>query len=135
MVELSYREEIMMRQRSRVKWLAEGDNNTQYFQKKASARRAKNTITELQRQDGTVCNEPTEMASMASDFYENLYNLENTIGMEEVLSHIPSRVDGLMDSKLNAPYSKEEVKTTLFQMQQIKASGSDELPVLHYERH
>ena len=34
MVELSYREEIMMRQQLRIKWLLEGDSNTQYFQNK-----------------------------------------------------------------------------------------------------
>lgn len=60
-VELLYREEIMMRQRSRVQWLAEGDSNTKYFQKKASARRAKNTISQLQRQDGSTCSDPREM--------------------------------------------------------------------------
>ena len=41
MIEVSLAEEIMMRQRSRIKWLAEGDKNTGFFQKKASAHRAK----------------------------------------------------------------------------------------------
>ena len=53
-VEMPPREEIMMRQRSRMDWLSTGDNNTQYFQRKASARRAKNTISQLQKPDGTA---------------------------------------------------------------------------------
>ena len=88
----------MWRQRSRVQWLAEGDNNTQYFQKKASARRAKNTITKLQRQDGTVCNESTEMASMASDFYENLYRSEGVQNMDQVINTVPRKVTAEMNT-------------------------------------
>ena len=113
-MELCYREEIMMRQRSRIHWLSEGDSNTQYFQKKASARRAKNTITSLTRVDGSDTSDPEEMAGMASNFYEKLYTSEGTIGIEEVLSHIPSRVDGAMNARLNAVYMKEEVKEHCF---------------------
>ncbi|XP_073355316.1 uncharacterized protein [Aegilops tauschii subsp. strangulata] len=89
-VEVSYREEIMMRQRSRIRWLSEGDSNTQYFQKKASARRAKNTITQLQRDDGSFSTDPEELAGMASNFYEQLYTSEGTIGMEEGLTVAPT---------------------------------------------
>lgn len=59
-----------------------------------------------------MCTDTHEMASMAKNFYENLYASKSTIGMEEVLSHIPVKVDGHMNSRLNSPYSKEEVKTT-----------------------
>ena len=102
LIELAYREEIMAKQRSRITWLAEGDNNTKFFQRKASARRAKNRIVKLERADGTVCTDPSELAGMATEFYKNLYASEGTIGMEEVLSHIPTRVDGNMNARLNA---------------------------------
>lgn len=65
MVELCYREEIMLRQCSRITWLSKGDNNTQFFQRKASARRAKNKISQLDRHDGTTCTDPIELANMA----------------------------------------------------------------------
>ncbi|XP_073362839.1 uncharacterized protein [Aegilops tauschii subsp. strangulata] len=135
MVELSYREEIMMRQRSRIKWLSEGDSNTQYFQKKVCARRARNRIVQLQRQDGSMSLDPEEMAGMATDFYKNLYTSEGTIGMEEVLSHIPVRVNGDMNTKLNAPYTNEEIKEALFQMFPTKAPGPDGFPAHFFQRH
>ena len=128
MVELAYREEIMARQRSRITWLSEGDSNTKFFQRKASARRAKNSITQLDRADGTTCTDPAELANMATDFYSNLYTSEGTIGMEEVLSHIPIRVDGNMNARLNATYNNEEVKEALFQMFPTKAPGPDGFP-------
>ena len=73
MVELAYQEEIMARQRSRITWLSEGDSNTKFFQRKASARRAKNSITQLDRADGTTCTDPAELANMSTEFYSNLY--------------------------------------------------------------
>uniref|UniRef100_A0A8R7PJE1 Reverse transcriptase domain-containing protein n=1 Tax=Triticum urartu TaxID=4572 RepID=A0A8R7PJE1_TRIUA len=72
---------------------------------------------------------------MANEFYANLYTSEGTIGMEEVLSHIPVRVDGLMNSRLNADYSREEVKEALFQMFPTKAPGPDGFPAHFFQRH
>ena len=47
--EVYEREEIMYRQRSRVDWLKAGNQNTQYFQNRASHRKRKNTIKALRR--------------------------------------------------------------------------------------
>jgi hypothetical protein len=55
--------------------------------------------------------------------------------MEEVLSHIPVKMDGLMNSKLNAPYSKEEVKAALFQMFPTKAPDPDGFAAHFFQRH
>ena len=135
MIEVSLAEEIMMRQRSRIKWLTEGDKNTEFFQKKASARRAKNKIIQLQKEDGSLTSDLEEMAQMANNFYLNLYASEGTIGMEEVLSHIPVKVDDQMNSMLNTPYKKEEVKSALFQMFPTKAPGPDGFPAHFFQRH
>ena len=87
MIEMAYKEEIMARQRSRITWLSEGDSNTKFFQRKASARRAKNKITQLVRNDGTTCTNLNELVGLATEFYANTYTSEGTIGTEEVLSH------------------------------------------------
>jgi hypothetical protein len=123
--ELGYREEIMWRQRARIQWLAEGDKNTRIFHHKASMRRKKNKIDKLTRADGSVCENVNELEQMAHDFYEDLYKSENTIGIEEVLSHVPRKVNGEMNETLNAAYTEEEVKTTLFQIFPSKAPGPD----------
>jgi hypothetical protein len=47
MSELLAREEVMMRQRSRVQWLKDGDRNTSFFQAKCKQRKRQNFIQSL----------------------------------------------------------------------------------------
>lgn len=58
---------------SHIQWLAEGDSNIGFFQKKASVWCAKNKITLLEKPDCTTTNDQLEMANMAKEFYSNLY--------------------------------------------------------------
>ncbi|XP_073359858.1 uncharacterized protein [Aegilops tauschii subsp. strangulata] len=67
--DLYEREEIYYKQRSRVDWLQYGDQNTQYFQNRASHRKRKNTIKGLCRDDGTKCTDDDGMREMATAFY------------------------------------------------------------------
>ena len=55
--------------------------------------------------------------------------------MEQVLDTFPTRVTPAMNEMLNAPYTHQEVKTTLFQMYQIKAPGPDGYPVHFFQHH
>ena len=72
---------------------------------------------------------------MATNFYSNLYATESTVGIEEVLSHTPTKVDVAMNTTLNARYSKADVKLALFQMFPTKAPGPDGFPAHIFQRH
>ena len=104
----------MWRQRSRVAWLSEGDRNTHFFHLRASNRRRKNLIKALEKQDGQLTEELTEMQQMALDFYKTLYTSEGVEGLEDVLQHVPSKVTAAMNEMLMAPYKEDEVKKALF---------------------
>jgi hypothetical protein len=133
-VELNHREEIMWCQRSRIQWLADGDNNTKFFHQKATQRRNKNKITELTMTDGTVTQDVDTMQSMTRDFYQHLYTAEGTQGMQTVLETVPRRVTSGMNTFLTAPYTGEEVKKALFQMFPTKAPGPDGFPAHFFQR-
>ena len=74
--DLYEKEEIYYRQRSRIDWLQWGDQNTKYFQNRASRRRRKNTVKALMRDDGTRCVTDDGMREVAASFYANLFSTE-----------------------------------------------------------
>ena len=75
----------MYRQRSRQEWLKAGDRNTKYFQNRASHRKRKNTVRQLRRDDGSVCNTNEGMQEMALSFYQHLYASEGSANANRVL--------------------------------------------------
>ena len=52
---LLIKEEKMWRQRSRILWLHEGDQNTRSFHNQASHKYRRNRIEEMQNSRGEVC--------------------------------------------------------------------------------
>lgn len=125
----------MQRQRSRVKWLAEEDQSTKYFQQHASRRRKKNKIDWLQLPDESFSEDAQQLQAHAVEFYRNLYNTEGTTGMDTVLSSVLVKVTSIMNERLDAPYTEAKVKSALFQMYLTKAPGPDGFLTHFFQRH
>lgn len=68
-----------------------------------------------------------EMGEMITTFYKNLYTSEGTTDMNVVLDTVAVKVS-TMNEGLIAPFSKHNVKETLFQMFPMNALGSDGFP-------
>ena len=58
LIEMYHREEIMWRQRAKIRWLSAGDRNTRFFHMRASMRRKKNMIKALQNSLGVLVEDP-----------------------------------------------------------------------------
>jgi hypothetical protein len=74
----------------------------------------RNRIASLARADGSITEDVHELQALARDFYEVLYTLEGTHGMEEVLALVPISVTTDMNMKLTAPFEDQKVKNCSF---------------------
>jgi len=123
-------EELYWFRRSHEKWLHEGGNNTEFFHRVANGKKRKNNILSLK--DGEeIVEGDSNLLAHATEFYKNLFGLEQN----HAFSLDPDLWDSdelLADSDnacLIRPFSEEEIKNALFQMEKNKAAGPDSMPI------
>ena len=93
--ELLSKEEIFWRKKSRERQLEEGDQNTKYFHNSTLYNRTKNTINRIGNQDGTITDNPSEIAeTFFNHFQQLLNNLEgsNKVEQAKMLGVVPKLV-------------------------------------------
>ncbi|OMO55420.1 hypothetical protein COLO4_36005 [Corchorus olitorius] len=76
-------EEQAWRQKSRFKWLKEGDRNTRFFHLVASVRNRVNSIKCLEF-NGNLVEDPVELKNSIADHFESHYNIQQAVGVEEL---------------------------------------------------
>jgi hypothetical protein len=87
MDELLHREEMMWLQRSRISWLQEGDQNTRYFHRRATARAKKKIIKGLRNEEGQLTQDRKMMEGVAMEFFKDLYRADPTVQVEGVAAN------------------------------------------------
>jgi hypothetical protein len=120
-------EEIRWQQRSRANWLQDGDKNTGFFHRFASARKKKNHIKQLK---DPTCQfvEGTELLNpMIVHYFTNLFSTDNPAIDPSFMEKVIPKVTLEMNDMLNAPFSADEVKKAVFSIGDLKAPGPDGL--------
>jgi hypothetical protein len=125
-------EEASWRQKSRVLWLKEGDNNTKFFHKMANSHRRYNYMERVEV-DGIVYEEAPEVREKVVQFYESLYQ-----------EHEPWRptVNGLNfdvispeeRDMLEKKFETEEVLQVVKDLQGDKAPGPDGFTMAFFQQ-
>lgn len=118
-----------MRLKSRILWLQKGDLNTSYFHRKARERRGTNTISRLQRQDGSWIDEQVKICEEIVNYYKNLLGSPSeqteAINEEDLEQFLPKKVRDEDKEVLCRIPSTQEIKDAINSIKPDKSSGPD----------
>ncbi|XP_071926918.1 uncharacterized protein [Coffea arabica] len=109
----SYKEEeLYWSQKSRSKWLKEGDRNTVFFHSTVMAKKRRNTISTLQKNDGTWCKDEQEIEEELSEYYKDLFTTTSPDNFEDILTEIPNTICSQMNEQLIRPVEENEISNS-----------------------
>lgn len=91
-----------------------------------------NHIRRLQKVDGTLTNDRTEMEEIAISYFKVLFKSKGIGNLDHILLGVTQCIIKDMNQGLLASYTVEEILEVLNSMRPSKALGFDYLPVLLY---
>lgn len=104
---LAKNEEAWWRKKSRVLWLKQGDNNTKFFQRMATAHKRYNAIDKLLVR-GEEIKDPEQIKISMIEFYKNLYSESEGWRPAFVMANCP-RVSPEVQEWLRRPFTEADV--------------------------
>ena len=120
----------LWKQKSRDKWVKEGDNNTKFFHITTMVRRRKNKIDGLFDSNGNWNDSLDSMKITAKNLFQNLFAYEEP---PDLRYHIPSLFPDIDDASitiLGNLVSPQEVKNALFAIGGLKSPWFDGVPAI-----
>ena len=123
----------MWKQRSRNKWLKEGERNTSYFHCGANQRNRRNLITGLEDDNGTWIEDEAGMGKVVEGYFEQIFTSSNLSGFDHILSGIQSSGEVDLIEQLEGDFQACEVKEALNQMALLTALGPNGMSSIFYK--
>ena len=132
--DITVKKEIMTRQKLRVQWAKEGDANSRLFHRLLNARKSKNLISKIERDNGEVLTNEEDIVGEIVRFYEKLYSYADSeiLGFEGVEW---VGIDTLLSEWLERPFNEEEIKEAVFDCDGSKAPGPDGYSMMVFQAH
>ena len=121
-------EETYWWQKTRIKWVKDGDKNTKFFHKATIQYRQKNKICRIKKEGGGYAEDQKEIEKTLTDFYSNLLEDQGENREEasaEVIRNIPKLVSADQNKLLLKPVDMKELEEAVNQMANGKAPGPD----------
>ena len=127
-------EELKWYQRSKAQFILEGDSNTKYFHSILNGRHRKKRIYSLLDEDRTIEGQD-QLKSYITNYYKGLFGApeEGNFSLDESRTSDIPQVSVEENNLLTAPYSEDEVRKAVFQMEHNKAPGPDGFPAEFFQ--
>lgn len=104
-----------------------------YFQQKATSRQKKNKLSKLCNTEGNWVEGANQFASMATEFFQELYKADNNLNPDALLNLLSAKVTPEMNDRLWREFTEKEISDALLQIGPLKALGVDGFPVRFYQ--
>ncbi|KAG7593406.1 Reverse transcriptase domain [Arabidopsis thaliana x Arabidopsis arenosa] len=122
----AYREEeLYWKQKSRERWLKEGDRNTKFFHGSVQRRRVQNRILSLFDDNNLEQFAEGSKGEIAVAYFRKIFSSSTPEGISEALDGMAPRVTEEMNIKLTQPVTSEEIKVAAFSIRGDSTPGAD----------
>ncbi|XP_074278426.1 uncharacterized protein LOC141602015 [Silene latifolia] len=113
-------------QKSKEKWMEEGDENSAYYHQSIKSRRMRNKVYQIQNQDGVRCTQSQEIQDAFDCFYRDLLgSSKKVVPVNVSIVRAGSCLSSQQQQELITPVTDEEVKRAMFSIPGNKAPGPD----------
>ena len=130
--DLLLKEKVQWRQKSRVKWIKEGDCNSKFFHRMSTGRRSTKFIKSLISEKGETLSNIEVISEEIVNFFGKLYSKpEGDSWRIEGIDWVP--ISGESAIWLDRPFSEEEVRMAIFQLNKEKTPGPDGFTITIYQ--
>ncbi|CAN6579239.1 unnamed protein product [Malus baccata var. baccata] len=120
-------------QRSRVKWLRDGDANTKFFHHLTLQRRRRNTIVKLKDKDECWVERPDQVRHLVENYFVDIFSSVGSRNWGSLLDCIYPVVFDAMNMVLVTPVSDDEIKEAALEIGCLKAPGPDGFQWVFYQ--
>ena len=136
LISISRAEEAILAQKSRVHWLAEGDQNSKFFHNSIKNRINRNKIVSLTMEDGNTSFDIPTIKQQVVSHFSNLLNSDpiSYPGKASLATFVNKRLEPHHLECLDSEVSSEEVKNALFSIPSNKSPGSDGFNAFFFKR-
>ncbi|KAK3204284.1 hypothetical protein Dsin_018330 [Dipteronia sinensis] len=119
-------QEIFLKEKSRVRWLAEGNRNSKFFHSLLKRRGGNKTLSSIQIGEN-ISYGPAKIGEHVSSFYQHLFSnpgIDN-LDFSLIREHVPSLVTVDDNASILRVPSFDEVRSTVFAMDPLSTLGPD----------
>eukprot|EP00253_Pinus_taeda_P033659 PITA_33659 len=128
LIEKEKQEEVLWKQKSRIRWLKEGEKNTRFFHNTTIQRRMHNNITHIQNEQGEKLEKHEEIEAELLNHFKKVHkepSIHRTQAIRNITSNIPKLVIYQHNQMLLKPVYLQELDSTVKQLKARKAPGPD----------
>eukprot|EP00253_Pinus_taeda_P007598 PITA_07598 len=126
LMEKEKQEETLWKQKSRIRWLKEGEKNTKFFHNTTIQRRMHNNITHIQNEQGIKVEKHEEIEAELLNYFKQVHKepiSDRSQAIQNITSKIPKLISDEHNQMLLKPVDLQEVEIAVKQLKAGKAPG------------